>query len=152
MSASRELHELIALEVTHHGVVRPPWDLLPMTHPISIAWRMGAGESHIMMFASWWRDSALTEAERIAYFKKWKPPARWLAWMIDVIWDLQPWDHTESEDEWPAFYQPYVVKLEGAGFATWKNLSKIFKTTDGSSLLQLAKIRECRPTPTGNGV
>ncbi|WP_249384124.1 hypothetical protein [Chitinivorax sp. B] len=66
-----------------------------------------------MAWSAWWDAGALSEAARIAYFKQWPPPPCWLVWMIEAIWDLQPW---ESEDEFD--YSPYFAQAEALGFGT----------------------------------
>lgn len=73
-------------------------------------WRMGAGETLLMVFYERLKLFK-TEQERINYFKKWPPPPRWLAWMADAIWDLEPWKSEGGFD-----YQPYFDKLYYLGF------------------------------------
>ena len=72
---------------------------------------MGSGESLIMLFGEWWQMEKKNEADRIAYFRKWPAPPRWMPWMADAIWGLKPW---ESEEEFD--YQPYFKKLKELGF------------------------------------
>ncbi|MGD9368632.1 MAG: DUF2971 domain-containing protein [Desulfobacteraceae bacterium] len=43
-------------------------------------------------------------------------PTRWLPWMADALWDLEPW---ESEEEFD--YEPYFKKLEALGFRGGNN-------------------------------
>ncbi len=94
-----------------HGDFPPPWIYMEDSHPYSIGWRMGGGESHIMAFGEWWEQQNKSFDERIDYFRKWPAPPRWCAWMADVIWDLQPW---ESEAEFD--YSTYFEKLKNLGF------------------------------------
>jgi hypothetical protein len=94
-----------------YGDVPPPWIYHRDSHPYSIGWRMGSGESLIMLFGEWWEMEKKNEADRIAYFRKWPAPPRWMPWMADAIWDLKPW---ESEGEFD--YQPYFKKLKELGF------------------------------------
>lgn len=103
----RNIEELVG----RYGAVPPPWIYAENTHPMSIMWRMGGGESHIMVFGQWWKQSQMDEAERIAYFKKWPPPPRWMEWTAHAIWNLKPWEHEGTFD-----YAPYFAKLEAAGF------------------------------------
>jgi hypothetical protein len=111
--ADKTIVELVA----QHGVVPPPWFEFPNEHPVSMCWRMGAGELHVMAFQTWWNRENFNIEQRIAYFQKWPPSPRWLTWMFDTIWDLEPWDLEESE--WFEFYKPYLVKVKGLGFPTW---------------------------------
>ena len=89
--------------------VPPPWIFAPDSHPYSIQWRMGAGETHIMVFSGWAEDELKNENERIEYFRKYPPPPRWLGWASDVIWDLEPMDDNFN-------YRPYFEKLRTLGF------------------------------------
>jgi hypothetical protein len=103
--------------VERHGAVPPPWFMFPDMHPYDIGWRMGAGESHIMVFHEWWEGekNKLDEEKRINYFRRWPPPPCWLEWMIDVIWDLDWW---EAEDPEAFNYSPYFARTEELGFGT----------------------------------
>ncbi|GAA0196374.1 hypothetical protein GCM10009122_60960 [Fulvivirga kasyanovii] len=92
-----------------YGDVPPPWVYAPDSHPYSIQWRMGSGETHIMMFFAWYGRNLDTEADRINYFRKYPAPPRWLGWMADAIWDLEPMD--EEFD-----YSEYFEKLKAYGF------------------------------------
>ena len=103
--------------VQEHGSVPPPWYMFPDSHPYEIGWRMGAGESYLMVFSAWWKHAknGLDEERRIEYFKRWPPPPRWLTWMIDVIWDLNP---LEMEDPEAFDYSSYFARTEVLGFGT----------------------------------
>ncbi len=111
--------------VAKTGVVPPPWFEFPNEHPMSICWRMGAGESHVMAFQTWWARENFNIEQRIAYFRKWPPSPRWLTWMLDTIWDLEPW-HLE-ENEWFEFYKPYLAKVEGFSFPNWAEYEQDFQ-------------------------
>lgn len=108
-----EIAELVA----RHGAVPPPWFVFPNTHPYQIVWRMGAGESFIMIFGAWWKSQkpAMSETQRIEYFRQWPPPPRWLVWMIDVLWDL-PDEELNDPDAFD--YSPYFARTEALGFGT----------------------------------
>lgn len=99
--------------VKQYGAVPPPWVYAEDSHPFSIQWRMGDGETHVMVFGEWWEQQKLTEKERIEYFRKWPPPPRWTAWMAEVIWDLDPW---KGEGEGEFDYSPYFKRLTDLGF------------------------------------
>ncbi len=117
MSESPWIENRIAGLVAEYGAVPPPWVMLPDTHPYDIGWRMGAGESHLMVFSAWWaqQKEKLDEPQWIEYFRRWPPPARWLTWMIDVIWGLQI---GELEDPESFDYSPYFARTEELGFGT----------------------------------
>ncbi|WP_370678773.1 hypothetical protein [Comamonas sp. GB3 AK4-5] len=53
------MHEHIEQLTATHGSVPPPWAVFNV-HPYSIGWRMGAGESHLMLWSAWWPQQALT--------------------------------------------------------------------------------------------
>ena len=97
--------------IAKHGDFPPPWIYRQNSHPYSIGWRMGGGETHIMAFSEWWEQQAKTTDERIEYFRQWPAPPRWCAWMADAIWDLELW---ESDDEFD--YSDYFAKLKSLGF------------------------------------
>ncbi|WP_299490282.1 hypothetical protein [Acaryochloris sp. IP29b_bin.137] len=104
-------HNHVIEMIEKHGDFPPPWIFMKNSHPYSIGWRMGAGETHVMVFGEWWEQQNKTVEERIEYFRKWPAPPRWCAWMADTIWDLEPW---ECEDEFD--YSPYFAKLKALGF------------------------------------
>lgn len=101
----------IAEMFEQYGDFPPPWVYVENSHPYSIGWRMGDGESHLMAFGEWWAQENKTLDQRIQYFRKWPPPPRWCAWMAEVIWDLHPWEGTEEFD-----YSPYFGQLKAMGF------------------------------------
>lgn len=94
MSASEQqwIETKIAALTEKYGAVPPPWYLFPDIYPYSIGWRMGAGESHMMVFAEWWERQKFTEEQAIDYFRKWPPPPCWLEWLIATMWDVPTWD------------------------------------------------------------
>lgn len=83
----KELDRLVA----KHGVVPPPWTVNGGAHPFMICWRMGYGEVYFEVFWAWWgqHKNALDTDQRIDYFRFWPPPAAWLSFMINAIWDLR---------------------------------------------------------------
>lgn len=117
------IEEEIAKFITEYGAVPPPWFIFPETHPYDLIWRMGAGESHLMVFGVWWEKQKenLDETQRISYFRAWPPPPRWLTWMLDVIWDLNP---LEMEDPESFDYSPYFSRIEGLGFGTQEDYER----------------------------
>jgi hypothetical protein len=117
MSESEWIENHIAELVSEHGSVPPPWFIFPDTHPYDICWRMGAGESHLIVFGIWWdrEKKKLDESQRVEYFRKWPPPPRWLTWMIDVIWETGA---LELDDPESFDYSPYFSRAEKLGFGT----------------------------------
>lgn len=102
----RELNKYLK----EYGEVPPPWIFDLHIHPYSIGWRMGGGETFMMVFCEWFPVVRKTERERLDYFKKYNPPPRWLGFVARSVWDIQNW--TE-----PGFsYDPYFQKLKEAGF------------------------------------
>lgn len=76
----------VARELAAHGFVRPPWLYDEDEHPLSAAWRMGGGESQVMAFGRWWRGLGPGEEERVAWVRRWEPPALWWPWAAGLIW------------------------------------------------------------------
>ncbi len=116
-SKDKWIEEQIAALLAKYGSVPPPWFMFPDTHPYDVGWRMGAGESHLIVFGAWWQEAKqkFDETQRIDYFRRWPPPPRWLTWMMDVIWDLEPMDMADPE----AFdYSPYFAHTEKLGFGS----------------------------------
>lgn len=96
--------------VSESGEVLPHWIYRPNSHPYSIGWRMGSGESFNDVFYTWFEENLITEENRIEYFLKHSPPPRWLAMVIDNIWNLEGWNDPEFD------YAPYLEKLKNLGF------------------------------------
>jgi hypothetical protein len=92
------------------GTVPPPW-VKYNEHPYSICWRMGGGESHMMLWREWWEAQKLAEEARIAYFRRWPPPHCWLAFLIEAVWDV---DIFEEEVE----LAPYFERTAALGFGS----------------------------------
>jgi hypothetical protein len=108
----RALDRRIVEELREHGYVRPPWQFMD-EHPYSIGWRMGGGESHLLMFSAWWSRLAPDEPSRVAWVRRWAPTPTWLPWAARLIWP----ELDEEEDE------PAVERLEAAGLgsvAAWQ--------------------------------
>ncbi len=93
-----------------YGEIPPPWIYEPHSHPYSMEWRMGDGETFMMLFHEWFPEIYKTEEKRIAYFKKYSPPPRWLGWTANAIWDIPSWTHEGFS------YVPYFEKLQKYGF------------------------------------
>jgi hypothetical protein len=100
----------IADYVQGYGDVPPLWVFAPDSHPISMQWRMGGGEGYVMVLSRWMKLNLVEEEERIAYFRKYPPPPRWLQHMATSIWRLEPWSE-ESFD-----FAPYFERLKALGF------------------------------------
>lgn len=100
-----------------YGDIPPPWGIFPEEHPYSICWRMGIGESHIMVWSAWWDEQNYNESERIAYFQKWKPSPCWLDWMIEAIWDINTFEDNLN-------LMPYFSRLEALGFGSKEDFER----------------------------
>ena len=110
---SSDLEQEAARLTEQYGAVPPPWSMFPDEHPYSICWRMGAGESYIIVWGHWWKRVPWSHEERIAYFRKWPPPPRFLECLANYLWDLKTW---ESKGEFD--YTPYFNELERLGFGS----------------------------------
>ncbi|MEN7549556.1 hypothetical protein AAG747_16655 [Rapidithrix thailandica] len=106
--------------IDQYGEVPPPWMYYPNAHPYSIGWRMGGGESFIMVLHEWLEQQKFTEEERIAYMRKYPPPPRWLEWAASFIWNLDTVDHPDLD------FTPYFEKLEMLGFEGVSDFEKDF--------------------------
>ncbi|WP_103068604.1 hypothetical protein [Aquimarina sediminis] len=104
-----------------HGDVPPPWVYCPTCHPYSICWRMGGGETHIMVLSEWLDQKKLTFNQRVAYLKRYPAPARWYQWIVKFLWDLAP----EESD-----FALYFGKLEKLGFPNVSNFKEDFDRED----------------------
>lgn len=102
------MQEAIDRLVAEYGTVPPPWVLFH-EHPYSLCWRMGDGESHLMLWSQWWQRQAFTEEQKIAYFRRWPPPYCWLAFLIEAVWGVDP---SEAEDN----LGPYFDRTVALGF------------------------------------
>lgn len=91
------------------GDIPPPWVFSPKSHPYSIQWRMGGGESYKMIFSEWFRKHFKSASDRLQFFKKYPAPPRWLGWVAEMVWDIVPLD--EDID-----YTNYFTKLKMEGF------------------------------------
>lgn len=108
-----ETSELYAKElkkiIDKFGDVPPPWIYSPTSHPYSIQWRMGAGETYMMIYSTWLNNNLNNKEELIEFFKKYPAPPRWLGTIANTIWNLEPMD--EHFD-----YSKYFKKLKEYGF------------------------------------
>lgn len=58
----------------------PPWRRYPDIPRYSIGWRMGGGESYLMVFWHWYER--LSRDEKLAYFREHAPiPIEWVDWV-----------------------------------------------------------------------
>ena len=80
--------------VTKYGTVPPPW-IMYKEHPYSICWRMGGGESHIMLWWKWRPQQQFAEVQKIEYFRKWTPPHCWIGFLIEAIWNVDAFEETQ---------------------------------------------------------
>lgn len=42
--------------IATHGDMPPPWVFRENSHPYSLDWRMGGGETHVMALHEWWQQ------------------------------------------------------------------------------------------------
>jgi hypothetical protein len=114
--------EWIATEITKtlskYGDVPPLWIIFPDEHPYSMCWRMGYGEAYVEIWWQWWQDRQLSEAQKIAYFQQWTPPAVWLEWTIEAIWNSRAWEDDDFD------YNPYFDRLAALGFGSQEDYER----------------------------
>lgn len=95
--------------LSKYGEIPPHWVIFPNSHPYSIMWRMGGGETFAMVFSNWFEDNFQKESARVQFFLKYPPPPRWLEIMSSYIWN------TEIIGE--EFEKSTILKrLKGLGF------------------------------------
>ncbi len=112
--------------IEKYGDIPPPWIYAPSFHPYSMGWRMGGGESHIMILGEWLSQQNLDFEQRVAYLLKYPAPARWYQWIIHFLWkDVDSYEFEDDE------YAPYFEKLEKLGF---KNTADFFTDFDREDL------------------
>ena|GEM_PF-1027808 len=99
--------------IDQHDDVPAPWIICPTFHPYSIGWRMGRGESFMMVWGEWWEQMKLDFDERLAYFRKYPPPPRWFEFTSRELFELDPWGRAAGD---PFDYLPYFEKLTEMGF------------------------------------
>ena len=113
------MKQRIDTQAAVHGTMPPPW-VVHDEHPCSICWRMGSGESHLMAWWPWWRQQAFTEAQMVAYFRRWPPPYCWLEFLIEAVWGIDISD--EMID-----LGPYFARTEALGFGNRADFERDFE-------------------------
>lgn len=104
----RQLEE----EVERHGCVRPPWIRFPGAHPLDIAWRMGAGEMHVMSWTEW--ASTRAPDERLAVLRRYGAvPADWAWWAAESVGLLTHLD--DDDDLYGIPFEDIRTRLEALG-------------------------------------
>lgn len=63
-----------------------------------------------MLWGQWWDSQHWDEAQRLAYFRTFPPPPRWLPWMGDAVWGSDSDDELEED--------AVLERLEGLGFGS----------------------------------
>lgn len=71
--------------IEKYGDIPPPWVYASNFHPLSMGWRMGGGETHMMILHEWLEQKNLSFGERISYLKKYPFPPRWCEWVIHFL-------------------------------------------------------------------
>jgi hypothetical protein len=110
------MQEEIDALVAEHGTVPPPWVVYD-EHPYSICWRMGGGESHRELWWEWWRRQGFTEDQKVAYFRRWPPPACWLAFLIEAVWGIDTYEQRDN-------LGPYFERTSALGFGSQQDYER----------------------------
>ena len=110
------MQEEIESLVAKYGDVPPPW-VVYNEHPYSICWRMGGGETHIMVWWEWWAEQSFDEDQKIAYLRKWPPPHCWLSFLIEAVWGV---DVLEESPEATACFE----RASALGFGSQEEYEK----------------------------
>ncbi len=61
----------------------------PELERYSIGWRMGYGESYVMVWWAWWDTAFSTATEKYNYFRRHNLPVEWLDWISLQMWSEQ---------------------------------------------------------------
>ena len=96
--------------VLKYGEVPPAWIYKANSHPYNIYWRTGSGDVFTDCFAIWFQENCKTLEKKINYFKKYSPPPRWLATVVEFLWDVEGWNDGNFD------YTPYLQQLKELGF------------------------------------
>ncbi|MEY5047740.1 MAG: hypothetical protein RLZZ175_1099 [Bacteroidota bacterium] len=104
--------------ILKYGEVPPFWIYKPNSHPYSFLWRQGSGEVFTDCFIIWFEENCKTLEEKINYFKKYSPPPRWLATVVESLWDVEGWNDSDFD------YSPYLKQLEELGFSGTSDYQK----------------------------
>ncbi|KFY23559.1 hypothetical protein V491_02496 [Pseudogymnoascus sp. VKM F-3775] len=131
MSYNEWIESEITKLVTEHGVVPPPYFEYPEIHPFSIGWRMGGGESYMMVFWTWAsrEKGGMNEAQRIAYCRQFPPPPLWLTWVINFIWRSEDDDRMDLDPE-AGECSAYFKRTEELGLGTEEECRRAWKLED----------------------
>ncbi|KAJ2967094.1 hypothetical protein NQ176_g9834 [Zarea fungicola] len=129
MSEPQWIEDEITKLVAQHGAVPPPYVAFPGTHPYELCWRMGAGESYMMVFSAWWKRKndnegvKMSETERMEYCQKWPPEPVWITWVIELIWDVGE----EQLDPGVCDYGQYFERTEAVGLGSGDDCKKAWE-------------------------
>jgi len=110
--------------IQKYGDIPPLWIYAPNFHPYSMGWRMGGGETHMMILNEWLDQKDLNFDERLKYLKKYPFPARWFQWIIYFLWGVDSYEFEETD------YIPYFEKLESFGFNNTSEFKNDFNRDD----------------------
>ena len=109
-------HDYLHKQMEKYGDFPPPYVLAPDEHPLSMFWRMGGGESHLMVFFEWFESQFKTHEAKIEYLLKWPIPPCWFGWVVETIWPISD-DVTRAMEKGEEYdYSPYFEKLTAYGF------------------------------------
>ncbi len=97
-------------QIEKFGDVPPPWVCYPNYHPYSMGWRMGSGETHIMVLNDWLDEQNFNYEERLNYLKKYPAPPRWYARIISFLLEVDTVEFDEKD------CLPYLEQLKELGF------------------------------------
>jgi hypothetical protein len=45
---------------------------------------------------AWWRQQSFPQDQKIDYFRRWPPPHRWLAFLIEAVWGIATFEEQEK--------------------------------------------------------
>ena len=107
-----------------YGDIPPPWVYALNAHPYSMEWRMGGGETHLMLLDEWLDQKALSFDERITFLQKYPNPPRWYQWIIQFLWNINLYELEETD------YTEYFEELKKLGFEHTADFQKDFDRED----------------------
>ena len=132
---------IIDAETRAHGVVRPPWARYPSLPAGCIGWRMGDGESWLVVWQAWLERQTWSRDERIAYLRRYPAPKTWDLAAVSVVEPDLDEDDDRTGDVADELERLHGIRNDVAYFA-WKAIhgtNPPMPWADGASIRTAAR-------------
>ena len=94
----RRAARLAAAVAEQGGELEPPWSRFPWISRYSIGWRMGSGESYMMLWSDFVDERFETAEEALEYLRRHPPaPRTWADWIAHWLGQLER-DRSEADE------------------------------------------------------